>query len=371
MDRRSFLAGVSGSAGVAAAGCITITDESSEHLRWSTSLDVETDPLDARGLAFADATIAAVSGNLLHGVSRSGEVRWEIFDYAGAVFGTGDAFLGIDWPDYHPRNEVNEAVLKHVRTDGDVRWSSRGYRLVDVAIGADRVFVLHREAAGPVLSARSLSDGEEVWTTPVSSGPTAVRLSRTGVIAFGDNIVAYDRHTGDERWETAAVDEYWPPAVEGGRIYLTGREAPYRVRILRTSDGRKVNEYVVDAELLPTGPLVVHDGTGFGAGYVDDESAFLAVDPRTGTDRWRKTPEDEITIPESPRIAGAFLDDTAFFFNYKYVLQAVDVADGTTNWTFDAEQRYPVVISNRETIFVLAGGTLHALGPATETQETN
>ncbi|MFT4932249.1 MAG: hypothetical protein ACI91T_002140, partial [Natronomonas sp.] len=177
MDRRAFLAGAPGVAGTAIAGCITIGDEPNGHLAWSTSLDADPDPMDSRDVSYDSETIAAVTENRLFGIGESGAVTWEALEHPTGVFGVGDGFLGVDWPGYHPRNEENEAVLKRVAPDGRIPWKSGPYRLVDLAIGSDRLFVVHERPSGTALSACSLADGDVRWTTAPDHSPTAVRVS--------------------------------------------------------------------------------------------------------------------------------------------------------------------------------------------------
>lgn len=367
MDRRAFLAGALGVSVTAISGCITIGEDPNEHLAWSTSLDADPDPMDSRGISYDNGTVAAVTDNRLFGIDDSGAVTWEALEHPTGVLGVGGGFLGVDWPGYHPRNEVNEAVLKRVAPDGRIPWKSGPYRLVDLAIGSDRLFVVHERPSGMALSACSLADGGVRWTTALDHSPTAIRVSPDYAIAFGNRVVAYDRTTGEQVWRGESFERSFPPAVDGNRAYLTSDDPPYRVLVLDVAEGHEVNRYEVGSHLRPTGPLLVRDGVGVGTGYRNDESPFFGVTPDTGAVRWSKTPEDEIEIPDSPRSAGAVVDGTLFLFNFKYVLRAIDLNDGSVRWSFDAEQNYPVVTAGRERVYVLAGGTVYALDPSVET----
>ena len=367
MDRRTFLAGSLGVAGTTMAGCITIGDEPTEHLAWSTSLDAHPNPMDSRDLSYDSGTVAAVTDDRLFGIGESGDVLWEALEHPTGVFGVGGGFLGVDWPGYHPRNEVNEAVLKRIAPDGETRWQSARFRLVDLAVGSDRVVVVHERRSGLALSACSLADGTVRWTTALDHSPTAVRFSPDHAITVGSRVVAYDRATGEQAWQAGSFDRSFPPAVDGDRAYLTSDDPPYRVLVLDLAEGREVNRYEVGSQLRPTGPLVVRDGVGVGAGYRNDASPLFGVTSDTGAVRWWKTPGDEIEIPDSPRSAGAVVDGTLFLFDFKYVLQAIDLEGGSIEWSFDAEKNYPVVAAGQNRVYVLAGGTVHALDPSVET----
>lgn len=360
MNRRAFLAATL-PAGTSLAGCISFGGEPHERLKWTTDLDASSDPLDSSGLAFSNETIAAWTENRLFGLGRSGERRWKALEHATGAFGIEDGFLAVDWPGYHPENLENRAVLEKLSPDGETRWTTGKYDLRGLAVGSDRLFVAEDRESGLVLTARGLDDGAEQWTTPVDGSTRFVRLSRNHVLAAGDEVVAYDRASGEQAWRVEPFDRYFPPATDGTRIYLTHDEVPYRVLVVDGPTGQTVNSYEVGSDVRPTGPLIVHDEVGIGTGYAGDESPFFAVEPATGDVRWWYTPEDEMEIPDSPRVAGAWLEDTVFLFDFRYVLHAVDTADGSERWSFDAEENYPVVGADRDTVYVLADGTVYAL----------
>lgn len=366
MNRRTFLRVGSGAVGASLAGCITVGGETNEHVQWSTELGADPEPVDARGIAVANDTVAAVTDERLFGVTLSGELRWETFERATGVFGIGDGFVGVDWPNYHPRNRTNEAAVTRLGSDGVPRWAVRREELLDLAVGSDRVLALHGAPSQPELSALALADGTERWSTGLSHPATGVRLSAGHAITCGDELVAYDSASGRFAWSVDGFDRARTPAVDGDRVYLTSQEAPFRVLVVDATDGTPGPEYEFGDGLAPNAPLVVHEGVGLGAGYADDERPFFAIDAATGDVRWWTTPEEHVNLHSSPRTGVTFLDGTAYVFTYKHVLRAIDLADGSVQWTFDTERSYPLVAAGRDSVHVLAGETLYALDPTTD-----
>ena len=361
MKRRAFLAANAAAVGMSFAGCVTYGGEPHERLKWTTDLGASPDSLDSLGLTYSSGTIAARSSNRLFGIDRSGELLWEALEHSSGAFGIKDGFLGIDWPGYHPQNDKNEAVLKRLSPGGDTLWTAGRYVLQDLVVGSDRLFVLRELDSELLITACSLDDGAELWTIPVDSSTRFTRLSRNHVVAAGDDIVAYNRASGEKVWSAEPFDRYFPPAIDGTRIYLTSEEAPYRVLVVDETTGQTVNRYEVGSEMRPTGPLMVHDKVGIGTAYDGDKNPFFAVEPATGDVRWWTTPEDEMEIADSPRVAGARLGETIFLFDFKSILHAIDTADGSEQWSFDVEKNYPVVGAGRDTVYVLADATMYAL----------
>lgn len=136
--------------------------------------------------------------------------------------------------------------------------------------------------------------------------------------------------------------------------------------VVDATDGTTDAEHEFGDELASNAPPVVHDGVGIGAGSAEDEHPFFAVEAATGDLRWRTTPEEQVSLHPSPRSGIAFLDGTTYVFTHEHVLRAIDLADGSVQWTFDTERSYPLVAAGRDTVHVLAHETLYALDPTTD-----
>ncbi|MFD5510899.1 protein kinase [Streptomyces sp. NPDC127051] len=186
----------------------------------------------------------------------------------------------------------------------------------------DTVF-LHAKSAGAEqwsVVAGSLTSGKELWRQP-AAGPTAhqvrvehpalVRLKavRGGVLLWqraevGDDlrVSLHDAANGTERWSTtlaapgATPDQ---PATDDDHVYLGAAT----VQALRLSDGKPAWSFGEGRDVGPVmgerryGIPTVRDGVVYA---VEGTHGIVALDSRTGTERWREATPKKSTAQSKP-----------------------------------------------------------------------
>ncbi|MFE6842948.1 PQQ-binding-like beta-propeller repeat protein [Streptomyces sp. NPDC057686] len=185
----------------------------------------------------------------------------------------------------------------------------------------DTVFLHAKSAGGEQWSvvAASLTSGKELWRQP-AAGPTAhqVRLEQPAVVRLkavrggvllwqraelGDDlrVSLHDAATGTERWSaTLAAPGATPdqPATDDEHVYLGAAT----VQALRLADGTPAWSFGEGRDVGPVagkrryGIPTVRDGVVYA---VEGTRGVVALDARTGTERWRETALKKSAAQES------------------------------------------------------------------------
>ena len=162
------------------------------------------------------------------------------------------------------------------------------------AADADVVYFLSREHQ---VVAIARADGRVRWSASTggleaSTMGTRVVLAGGVVVAGDSDVIAFDRETGRRRWTSAVsgAEGVGPflGAASGGVIY-TGSAAG-RLYAFRAGDGAMLWGYLVGSGMtvfapILAGGLVVASFTHFGERQT---GGVVAVDRRTGQERWRR-----------------------------------------------------------------------------------
>jgi len=214
-----------------------------------------------------------------------------------------------------------------------------------------------------VVSARRLSDGVEVWQTPLEvDGPmaasddrlvvpvkdelrvldastgTVVWTDRTGTLtapplvhgawlflASGEHVTCYRVADGVKVWsyETGSVEQR--PAVEGPRVYVPAADG--RVIALELASGKLAWER--DVGIKPTEPLVYGGRVFVGAAA----KRFCSLKPQTGEEDW--------CFRVGATVIGRPAADAThvYFVAFDNLLRALDRKSGAFHWKKDLRYR--------------------------------
>jgi len=315
--------------------------------------------------ALGDATYVTVGGsNGYTGVDQrlvkvvDGEVRWQSsgVDYFLSLLATGDgrAYLGTS---DDALSTSGQSLFAVDTSDGETRWRTTSGDAFEGALVDGGLLV---DLAGQAAVHYDAADGNERWRiegAPEFDGEGGASVVDGAVLVTvqepsGEALAAVDLETGTERWSFDAAGE--PPFVTAGATVADGLavgvEYDGTVFGLDPADGTPAWEYAAGEE--PTEPVAV-DGTV----YVGGGGAVHAVAPVDGTARWsvglggdvrrvRATPDVVVATRTTDAVA-------------EFV--ALDPADGTVRWRFEAVDEYPLpVVSGRWTLLASERGLLRA-----------
>ena len=199
-----------------------------------------------------------------------------------------------------------------VSPDGDppLRWSEKqnvrfkvaidGDGLATPIVWGDRIYVL---------SARSLGAGDRARTPTDTSG---VPLARQRYL-----VTAYDRHRGSVAWQRVAIERtpHESHHLESG--WATASPVTDGERLFAHFGSAGTYAYTLDGELLwkaDLGDMTARLGYGEGSSPAlwgdtlvvnwdhEGDSFVVALDKRTGKERWRKARPGELTSWSTPLI---------------------------------------------------------------------
>ena len=205
------------------------------------------------------------------------------------------------------------AVLHSLPTT--VRWnvSISASPVAPPVIDGDYIFLVLQSGQ---VSARNLVDGAEAWNASVQSDrPVAVDGGRV-YVATANQIVALNAADGAKVWSAQSAAITAPLVAQGGWVIAATENA---LTAFRSADGTQVwTRDLAGAEVTPTAEgdnlyVPLHDGR------------LLALDLRTGADRWVKSfagPLSEVL---------AFPDRVLFGTGDKYFF-CLRASDGERDW---------------------------------------
>lgn len=190
------------------------------------------------------------------------------------------------------------------------------------------------------------STGVVRWQRPtggpgITTSGSTVRLSGSNVIVGDYNVLAFDTATGALRWTFVPTDGHGPGsylgAAVGGWVY-TGSPAG-RVYALNASDGalRWTSVVADDRRTVVFEPsadeaLVV---AGYGVSTVPNTGGVIALEAKTGVERWRSAFPKPGNLALGSNSAGNLLlvDDLVVAATSYGAIYAFDRADGSIRWT--------------------------------------
>lgn len=180
-------------------------------------------------------------------------------------------------------------------------------------IDDDHVFIVLQSG---IVSARKIGDGSPAWEVPLQTDrPLAVEGGRV-YVATSDQVVALNGADGSKVWSVQSAPVTAPLVAQGGWVIAATETA---LTAFRSSDGSQVwSREVVAAQVMPTLEgdnlyLPLHDGR------------LLALDLRTGADRWVKT----FVGPLSQVLA---LPDKVLFGTADKYFFCLHASDGELDW---------------------------------------
>jgi outer membrane protein assembly factor BamB len=160
-----------------------------------------------------------------------------------------------------------------------VRWSVpiSASPAAPPVIAGDQILIVLQSG---VVSARKMADGTPAWEVSLQSPyPVAAQDGRV-YVAASDQIVALSAADGTKVWSVPSPPATAPLLVEGGWVIAATEHA---VVALRSADGTQVwNRPLAGAEVMPA-----IEGDNLYVPLTDGR--LLALDLRTGEDRWTKT----------------------------------------------------------------------------------
>lgn len=204
------------------------------------------------------------------------------------------------------------------------------------------------------------------WTADLSDdASTRSRVvASTGTVyaATDRSIHAFDAATGERRWRTTdfgilpgSDGGVWVetgPVLDGSRLFAGSSVSQYA---LDRADGRARWQYRTNSSLHST---LRAGSTVFVSSSVGAGDRLVALDARSGTERWRTAPDAGVraSAAANGRVVGPTIERGAAF-------GAVDAATGGTEWTrdlrFDSGLRGGACIADG-TVYV-GSGPLYAL----------
>jgi outer membrane protein assembly factor BamB len=187
--------------------------------------------------------------------------------------------------------------------------------LAPAAVAAGRVFLALRPG---VLSARSVVDGSELWTTPVALEGTLAASSNIIAVPIRGHIHAIRAATGQTAWVVPTDPLTAPPLMVGGWLFLATEG---RLTALRVTDGARVWSLEF--------PAVQHRPTAEGERlYVPTvDGRLIALDISTGSTLW------EARVGASPTEPLA-LSDRVYVGAGRRALVCLKADTGKEDWTY-------------------------------------
>ena len=211
------------------------------------------------------------------------------------------------------------------------------------------------------------SDGSFAWSNGPRSrflsilghaeGTVFVGTSDDAIGATGESLFAVGPD-GTTEWTVESGDAF-DGTVHDGTLYVDN--GGMRLLAIAPSDGS--TRWSSDLGL--PGPLAVYGDTI----YLDatsenenDDYPLVAVDAATGEERWRYG----VDMPDRFVVSGALeAAGSTFVTEYDGLLAALDPADGSERWRYDADARTGEFRVHDGTLYLPAGGDLHAVDAAT------
>ncbi len=181
------------------------------------------------------------------------------------------------------------------------------------------------------LVAYSLANGRELWTfstgrSPIESSPL-VSDGTAYIGAHNGRLYAVATESGKRRWTFQAAGDIKGSVAKSGDTIVFGDYSgtiygvsTSGIELWRTRVGKR----------LYGGPGISGNTVVIG----DVGGAVIAVDLRTGRQRWRRA-TGNAAVYSSPAIANG----TVFIGSYNGRFEALDLADGSVRWSFDAGGR--------------------------------
>ncbi|ELY68015.1 PQQ-binding-like beta-propeller repeat protein [Natrinema versiforme] len=192
----------------------------------------------------------------------------------------------------------------------------------------------------------------------IGSNRPAVRDGTVYVSSRPGDVVAFDAETGDRRWSVrpephadSALEyrNFSPPTVTDAGLVVPDREG---VVLLDRTDGSVRWEYVHDGN-APDGSAAVADGTVF---VTDGEESLHAIDLENGTREW--------TAEYSPDTDPVVADGVVYLGYQISELVAIDAETGDRRWTYEGSTYFTQPIVGDGVMYVLADEGLLALEEA-------
>lgn len=234
----------------------------------------------------------------------------------------------------------------------------------DLALVASETYLYAIDRVDGTLTWRADLGIETFFYTPAVVDDVVYAVARrpNGALRGSDTpglITALDLETGEQRWSREAFVTS-SPVVHEGRIHYAATTADRGfVRAAATDDGTEIWEHpfagpeVTSASL---GTPALDGDTLYATGTVGGDSGrLLALDPSTGSERWRLDTDAALDL------APACSDGDVFFSDEAGTLYAVDTASGSARWTTDLPDAPPSkpTVGNG-LVYVLANDHLHA-----------
>ena len=345
-------------------------------LRWSTPIGTD------HGVAVATSSGAVVveagrcnvaAINIVGLDAVAGQRRWQ---HAGIANGNGNADLGVGAGVVVVRETPEELVGLDVTT-GEVVWTAAGPP--DDPRGAPVVadtsaLVLVRNAG--TLQALDRATGRERWRSAPAAGQEVIGLTAdestavlTMFVSAGppvtNEIIAYDLADGTQRWHlrVPASDHVVAARTSDGvTVYTVGSVtaglAPRSP--VATEDVSTVYDTLTGTELWATHNVgerphlapVVSDGNV----YLSTDDALVALDARTGTERWRHPTTSPIVVADG---TGVVLITPTGSAN-PGDSEVLGAQDGTVRWHGALDGG--VAATGADAIFVTDGGATGQCG---------
>ncbi|WP_369777677.1 PQQ-binding-like beta-propeller repeat protein [Streptomyces sp. R33] len=299
-------------------------------------VDAVIPPVLPEPLCVGDALVAVAGTTVGAFDARTGSDKTEFLGYADRwrVGTDGKVLYGLGRrdPDTAPDKAVAVSVLpmEYVERGKEAPPRVRlpafdgAHRLTQILGASGDTVFLHAKAAGGEewwVVAASLTSGKELWRRP-AAGPTphqikleypaVLRLKavRGGVLLWqraelGDDlrVSLHDAANGTERWSaTLAAPGATPdqPATDDDHVYLGAAT----VQALRLSDGKPAWSFGEGRDVGPVagkrryGIPTVRDGVVYA---VEGTHGLVALDARTGAERWREpTPKKSAAGESTP-----------------------------------------------------------------------
>ncbi len=299
------------------------------------------------------------------GFARDGTERWrtDTVDQFLHLLALGDerAYLATSDDVLDVKGQTLFAVG---RSDGRTRWSletgdARDGRLVDGSLLV--------APGGRAVANHDALTGKRRWQTEVE--PLGSQIS-SFTVADGALSVATNPGEGDDEFsaiEVADGSQRWSYATGGEKSFVptgaavagetvVGTEYGGRVFGLSVADGAE--RWTFDADGSTRQPPAVGDGSIYVPSYRDDaDDLIYALDPESGTERWRTTVPGFATFvaPAGDALVVASGDSGG-------LIRALEATDGSERWSFyDHRTVNPPVVAD-ETIFVASeDGVLRAI----------
>ncbi|WP_081655560.1 outer membrane protein assembly factor BamB family protein [Halopiger goleimassiliensis] len=306
-----------------------------------------------------ELTGAAVAGGLLAGCTTRGASADELESIGGA------------WP-VDGADDGRTRTVEDAPTDPDVVWTTdlEGARSAGTSSVADERCYVPVDAVSDLnrhrhrLHALDARTGEERWRVPLRAelnGPPAVEAGRIVVSGRPETergrIAAFGERYGDEEWlydVDARVTA--PPTIGVTTVYCPDWAG--RVHALSIVDGavrwsRSIGD---DGNRQFAGPAAIDDDTLY-LGAQSGRTGVIAVDAETGDELWSRS--------TGPVTAGPVVDGDLVVVQSHSLVSAFD-ADGTERWEYNVPEArstpgsYPLAVDDRH-VYVATRDRLHAI----------